>query len=115
MSDREIFFNEIDRILIEHQFEKTDTGYICVQQQQQQGATININGQIIQQQPSMVTNEFIITFLGEGWISKIDNSNKEYFEQLKFEITQNHNQVFCIEECYYYDDYNEIMKNFLNQ
>lgn len=110
---RDDFFKEIEKIMYSHQFEKTDAGYICVQKQQQPGTTININGQVMQQPPTLLENKFIITLLGEGWIGDADEENKQYFEQVRYEVFQNNNRVSIIEECFYYDEFDKIMRNFL--
>lgn len=115
MKTRKDFLSEIDVILNNHQFEKNENIYTCIQQQEQPGATININGQIIQQPPQLIVNKFILTCLGEGWVSDVDESNKLFFEQVRYEIFQNDNQVFNIEDCFYYDEAERIMNNFMQQ
>ena len=112
-SEREKFLTEIERIFKEHQFEKVDNSFVCIQQHEQPGATININGQVIQQQPTYITNIFVATLLGEGYVSDVDEENKQYFEQVRYEIFQNDVKLSVVEECIYYDEFDKIMKNFL--
>ena len=114
---REDFIKEIDIILInEYHFEKQDDNiYVGLQQTEQPGATININGQVMQQPGQIITNRFVITCLGPGWVSNADDTDKREFEQVRYQIFQNNEEVFCIEECIYFEDFRCIMNNFLQK
>lgn len=113
---RDDFIKEIDNILInDYQFEKQNETYIGIQQYVQPGATININGQVIQQPSQVIINKFVITCLGEGYVSNMDDTDKREFEQVRYQIFQNDYEVYCMEECIYFDEFDCIMNNFLSK
>lgn len=110
---RDEFLSKINEILIAHQFEQNENVYTCIQQMEQPGSTININGQVFQQPGQVIINKFVITDLGEGWISDIDDTNKTPWEQMRFEVFQNDQLMQIIEECFYFNEGDRIMNNFL--
>lgn len=112
---REQFLIKVDEVLAAHQFQKDGDVWVCTQYNEQPGATININGQVIQQPGQTLVNKFVITDLGEGWISNPDDTNKIPWEQFRFEIFQNENPMMIIEECFYFNEADEIMNIFLNR
>lgn len=114
---RNDFITEIDNILInDYRFEKqADNVYVGLQQTEQPGATININGQVIQQPGQIIINRFVITCLGPGWVSNVDDTDKREFEQVRYQVFQNDTEVSCIEECIYFEDFKCIMNNFLQK
>ena len=114
MKTRNEFLSEIEVILKDHQFEKIDDSFVCIQQHEQQGLTININGQVIQQPPQTIVNKFVIKCLGEGWVADSDGeTNKIPFEQIRYEVFQNDNLMSILEECFYYDEADRVMNNFI--
>ena len=110
---RDEFLSKINEILTAHQFEQDENVYTCIQQMEQPGSAININGQVFQQPGQVIINKFVITDLGEGWISDIDDTNKIPWEQMRFEVFQNDQLMQIIEECFYFNEGDRIMNNFL--
>lgn len=101
--NRDNFIRELESLLISRNFIKSDNVYSYKQIQQRPGRSISINGQMIQEPPQEIQIEFIIKDNGEGWVSNTDDTNKQYFTQLKYEIHQNNEIVKEIEYCLYHD------------
>ena len=62
------FLNEFDSFLSSHGFEKNDDVYSRGFQIRQQGATISINGQVMQQPGQIIPCKYICEYTGEGWV-----------------------------------------------
>ena len=52
--------------------------------------------------------------MGEGWVADSDGeTNKIPFEQIRYEVFQNDNLMSILEECFYYDEADRVMNNFI--
>jgi hypothetical protein len=55
-----------------------------------------------------------IYFSGDGWIANVDESNKQFFTQVKFETYQDEDLAMQLEEAFYWDNPNYFIE-FFNQ
>jgi serine protease inhibitor len=78
-------------------------GYKRTVEQRTPGRTISINGQVMEQPGSLITITQSVYFIGDGWITNEDGTNKREFSQIKIEITQG-DTTSSMEECYYWDE-----------
>ena len=79
-------------------------GYERTVEQRTPGRTISINGQVVEQPGSLITINQSVYFIGDGWITNEDGTNKREFSQIKIEITQDKDIIGSMEECYYWDE-----------
>jgi hypothetical protein len=111
---KEDWFNEVETILNGYSFNKTENGnYNKKTIQYSGGQTIVINGQRMEQpgQQIKISNE--IRFIGDGWIADEDESNKQNFTQVVFEIKSDV-QELIYEECIYWNDAQRV-RELINQ
>lgn len=64
------FLNEFDSFLTDCGFEKDGNIYSRTFQIQQPGATISINGQVMQQPGQVIPCKYICENTGEGWVDE---------------------------------------------
>lgn len=62
------FLNEFDSFLSSYGFDKNDDIYSRAFQIQQPGATISINGRVMQQPPQVIPCQYICEYTGAGWV-----------------------------------------------
>ena len=78
-------------------------GYKRTVEQRTSGRTISINGQVMEQPGSLIKITQSVYFIGDGWVTNEDGTNKREFSQIKIEITQE-DTIGSMEECYYWDE-----------
>lgn len=100
--------------IVSNGFNKAPDGYIRLRVQQLPGQTISINGQVMHQPGGTIEIEQCIYFAGEGWVANEDETNKQEFTQIKFEIYQGDDLTMQIEEAFYWDNPNYFIE-FFNQ
>ena len=89
-------------------------GYKRTVEQRTPGRTISINGQVMEQPGSLITITQSVYFIGDGWVTNEDGTNKREFSQIKIEIAQDKDTIGSIEECYYWDEADRFI-NILKQ
>lgn len=67
----ENLIKSIDEHLKSIGFDKNDDTYSRTLQIQQPGATININGQVMQQPGQVIPCQYICEYTGEGWVDNV--------------------------------------------
>ena len=100
--------------IVSNGFNKPPDGYIRLRVQQLPGQTISINGQVMHQPGGTIEIKQCIYFMGEGWIADEDESNKQNFTQVRFEIYQGDDLTMEFEEAFYWDNPNYFIE-FFNQ
>lgn len=100
--------------IISNGFNEVPDGYIRLGVQQLPGQTISINGQVMHQPGGTLEIRQCIYFTGEGWIADEDESNKQNFTQVRFEIYQGDDLTMEFEEAFYWDNPNYFIE-FFNQ
>lgn len=100
--------------IISNGFNEVPDGYIRLRVQQLPGQTISINGQVMHQPGGTIEIKQCIYFTGEGWIADEDESNKQNFTQVRFEIYQGDDLTMQFEEAFYWDNHNYFIE-FFNQ
>lgn len=99
------FMTSIRTLMSNRGFKETEDGYEKVDQHKLPDQYMNFNGRNIVQPGGVVTLKTIITFMGDGWISNIDDTNQQSFTQIKFKVLQDKDIRLDYEECFYWDDF----------
>ena len=108
------WLNEVETFITGKTFEKIDDNtYRKESIQYTGGQTIIINGQRMEQPGQQIKLTQSIILNGDGWISNLDDSNKQDFTQVVFSITTD-DQEDNYEECIYWNDANRV-KELINQ
>lgn len=108
------WLNEVEAFITGKTFEKIDDNtYRKESIQYAGGQTIIINGQRMEQPGQQVKITQSVTFNEDGWVSNLDDSNKQGFTQVVFGITAG-DQENIYEECIYWNDANRV-KELINQ
>lgn len=100
--------------IVSNGFNEAPDGYIRLGVHQLPGQTISINGQVMHQPGGTLEIRQCIYFTGEGWIADEDESNKQNFTQVRFEIYQGDDLTMEFEEAFYWDNPNYFIE-FFNQ
>ena len=101
---KEGWLNEVETLLNGYSFNKTEDGnYNKEIIQYSGGQTIVINGQRMEQPGQQIKIMQSVLFNGDGWIADKDESNKQNFTQVVFEVKSNVQEIIY-EECIYWDD-----------
>ena len=111
---KEDWLNKVETILNGYSFNKNEDGnYNKETIQYSGGQTIVINGQRMEQpgQQIRISNE--IRFIGDGWIADEDESNKQNFTQVVFEVKSDVQEIIY-EECIYWGDAQRV-RELINQ
>lgn len=108
------WLNEVEAFITGKTFEKIDDNtYRKESIQYTGGQTIIINGQRMEQPGQQVKITQSIILNEDGWISNLDDSNKQDFTQVVFSIA-NDDQEDNYEECIYWNDTQRV-KELINQ
>ena len=102
------FLNEFDSFLKSCGFEKDEDIYSKVFNAQQPGATISINGQVMQQPGRSIPCKYICENTGEGWIDDIQMSMIRFYVEQGEEIALDYVEGIYLNEI-------ESFKNLCNQ
>lgn len=76
MNMKDQFISKVDEMLTKLNFVKTENKYELNKVVSQPGQVIVINGQRLEQPGQSVNIKYVITDLGDGYISNVDDSNK---------------------------------------
>lgn len=98
--NRETFLKQVDDYLLSNGFGKDNDIYFKSVQQQEPAQQIIINGQMMVQPGKVVKIDFKVILQGEGSID-----DKEYFEMIGFEITQDKSCICEFNQSFYYDEF----------
>lgn len=93
-------------------FNETEFGYERIETIREPGQTISINGRIMQQQGKEIELKKSVTFLWDGWVANVDESNKVDFSQIKFEVYQGKRLIMSHEDMFYWDEPDFFIKIF---
>jgi hypothetical protein len=111
---KESWLNEVETLLNGYSFNKTEDGnYNKETIQYSGGQTIVINGQRMEQPGQQIKISNVIRFIGDGWIADKDESNKQNFTQVVFEIKSDVQEIIY-EECIYWNDAQRV-RELINQ
>lgn len=102
------FLNEFDSFLSSYGFEKNNDTYSRAFQIQQQGATISINGQVMQQPGQVIPCQYICEYTGEGWVDDVQMA------MIRFCIMKGEDAALDYVEGIYLDEI-EYFKKLCNQ
>lgn len=102
------FLNELDSFLSSYGFEKNNDIYSRIFQIQQPGATISINGQVMQQPGQVIPCKYICEYTGEGWVGDVQMA------MIRFCIMRGEDVALDYVEGIYLDEI-EYFKNLCNQ
>jgi len=108
------FMTTIRTIISNQGFKEIENGFEKVDQHRLPDQHINFNGQNMVQSGGIVMLKTIITFIGDGWVSNLDDTNQRSFTQIKFKVLQDKDTRLDYEECFYWDEI-ERFKNIFNE
>ena len=109
--NRETFLEYIKNKLELGGFNLINDEYKRIVQVRQQGPTMIINGQRIEQQDELITLEFTIKLMGEGSI------DDDKFEMIGFNVCRENETIFELNQSFYYDEiylFNDLYDKFFN-
>ena len=108
---REEWLKHIEGILEEHGYENVAVNtYERVQVGTTGGQVVVINGQRMETPGQQVKIRHTITLVGDGYVVDEDDGNCREFTQICFEAYVNDEKQFAMEQCFYWDEPNEILK-----
>ena len=111
---KEDWLNKVETILNGYSFNKNEDGnYNKETIQYSGGQTIVINGQRMEQPGQQIKIMQSVLFNGDGWIADNDESNKQNFTQVVFEVKSDIQEIIY-EECIYWDDAQRV-RELINQ
>lgn len=101
---KEQFINEVKNILASFGFTESNGQYIKVQTFIQPGQQIIINGKQINQPNQEIEVKHIVTEIGDGYCSNIDDSNKQEFTEFHFQVFVKNDLSGELMSIYYWND-----------
>ena len=111
---KEDWLNKVETLLNSYSFNKAEDGNYNKEATQYSGSqTIVINGQRMEQPGQQIKIMQSVLFSGDGWIADKDESNKQNFTQVIFEVKSDVQKIIY-EECIYWDDTQRI-RELINQ
>lgn len=108
---REEWLDKVEWFLKEHGFENVATNtYERNRVGSTGGQVVVINGQRIEQPGQQVVVKHVITLNGDGYVVDEDDNNCREFTQILFEAYVNDEKQFAMEQCFYWDEPDEVSK-----
>ena len=108
------FMTTIRTLITNYGFKEIENGYEKIDQHKLPDQYINFNGRNMVQPGGVVIIKTIITFIGDGWVSNVDDTNQRSFTQIRFKVLQDKDTRLDHEECFYWDEM-ERFKNIINE
>lgn len=106
------WLDAIKPYVIAQEFQEAEFGFEFVQIGILPGQTISINGRVMQQPGKEIKIKHIIEFVGDGWVSDVDETNKEEFTQVKFKSYKDNELISEYEESFFWDNHNYFIETF---
>lgn len=111
---REKFINDVKNILIGYGFNESNNQYIRLQTFIQPGQQLIINGKQINKPNQEIEVKHIVTELGDGYCSNVDDSNKQEFTQFHFQVYVKNDLSGELTTVYYWDDTESFKNDLIN-
>lgn len=108
---REDWLTHVEGILEEHGYENVAVNtYERIQIGSTGGQVVVINGQRMETPGQQVVVKHVVTLNGDGYVVDEDDDNCREFTQILFEAYVNDEKQFAMEQCFYWDEPDDVSK-----
>ena len=102
------FTEQISQLLGTYGFTETDNVFTLTKEVAQPGQTMIINGQRFEQPGKTIEVINRVYMLGDGWVSNLDDTNKQDMLWIKFEALIENESQGDITHAFYANDYDQF-------